>query len=210
MRWRGGGEGARAWGKVTSTDLKKHTFMYSERSLRSYLFSSAQSRSQPGSTRVPLGFYRMAATSAPAASSSSMAVAAGSGVTNFRTAGSGVANPTLIHALPPAHWHKDKRFKRLGEGSGGVVAQGGFGDVFQGFDELRQEIVCIKRQRKNTAAAGKEVACYSMLEAFPHPNIIRMYGMWTANFRDKGLSLCSDGGLQDMSLEVHWGWQPAF
>ena len=48
--------------------------------------------------------------------------------------GSGVANPTFIHTMPPTVWQKDKRFKRFAETAGGVVAQGGYGKVFQGYD----------------------------------------------------------------------------
>jgi serine/threonine protein kinase len=87
--------------------------------------------------------------------------------------------------MPAAYWNKDERFKRIGEGGEGAVGQGSFGEVFQGFDELKQEAVFIKRQRKDTDQAAKEMACYNMLEAFPHPNIIRMCGMWTGQFQEK-------------------------
>ena len=97
--------------------------------------------------------------------------------------GSGVANQTLIHAMTPAFWHKDRRFKRLGEADGGVVAQGGYGKVFQGYDELKQEMVFIKRQSSESTAATREAACFTMLEAFPHPNLLGMRGMWTHSFR---------------------------
>ena len=87
--------------------------------------------------------------------------------------------------MPAAHWNKDERFKRIGEGGEGAVGQGSFGEVFQGFDELRQEAVFNKRQRNDTDQAAKEMACYNMLEAFPHPNMIRMCGIWTGQFLDK-------------------------
>ena len=51
--------------------------------------------------------------------------------------GSGVDNPTFIHAMAPTFWNKDRRFKRFGERDGGGVAQGGYGQVFQGYDDLR-------------------------------------------------------------------------
>ena len=78
--------------------------------------------------------------------------------------------------MPAAGWNKDKRFTRIGEGGEGAVGHGSFGEVFQGYDELRHEAVFIKRQRKDTDQAAKEMACYNMLEAFPHPNILRMCG----------------------------------
>ena len=96
--------------------------------------------------------------------------------------GNGVHNPTLIHAMKPDLWHKDTRFKRFGENDDVGIGQGGHGTVFQGFDELRQEMVYIKRQSKNGEAAARETASYMMLEYFPHPNILRMYGMWTGNY----------------------------
>ena len=99
--------------------------------------------------------------------------------------GSGFANATLINAMAPALWHMDHRFKRIGEADGGAVAAGGFGKLFQGFDRLRQQVVFIKRQSPNTEAAAREVASYNTLQAFPHPNIVQMYGMWTSNLKEK-------------------------
>ena len=96
--------------------------------------------------------------------------------------GRGVDNPTLIPAIDAAFWNKDRRFKRIGEGGGGAVGHGGFGEVFQGFDELKQELVFIKRQKRETPQAASEMASYNMLEAFQHPNIIRMCGMWSGSF----------------------------
>ena len=89
--------------------------------------------------------------------------------------------PTLVTSV----WSKDKRFKRIGENSGGHTAKGGFGTVFQGFDELTQRNVFIKRQDSGGNAAARETACYNMLEAFKHPNIIEMYGIWTAPHKNK-------------------------
>ena len=97
----------------------------------------------------------------------------------------GVGNPTFIGMMPAALLQKDRRFKRLGESEDGLVAEGGYGKVFKGFDELRQELVFIKRQNRGCEAAAREAACFSMLEAFPHPNILRMHGMWTGNFKEK-------------------------
>ena len=96
--------------------------------------------------------------------------------------GRGVDNPTLMPAIEAAFWNQNRRFKRIGEGGGGAVGHGGFGEVFQGFDELKQELVFIKRQKRETPQAASEMASYNMLEAFRHPNIIRMCGMWTGSF----------------------------
>ena len=90
-----------------------------------------------------------------------------------------VGNPIFIHAMSPRH--NDSRFKRLREADGGVFGRGGYGEVFQGYDERRQEMVSIKRQCLGSAS-GKEAACFTMLQAFPHPNIVRMLCMWTATF----------------------------
>ena len=85
--------------------------------------------------------------------------------------------------MNPGLWNKNSRFKRLGEAEadgGRRVGKGGYGIVFIGFDELRQERVAIKRQEADTAAAAREAATYTMLEAFPHQNLLRMHAMWTA------------------------------
>ena len=103
-----------------------------------------------------------------------------------RGIGNGIDNPTFINAMAPAFWHKEERFQRIGEVDGGVVVgRGGFGKVFAGYDHLRQENVYIKRQSTRHASAARELACYNMLQAFPHPNILRMHGMWNAKFQKK-------------------------
>ena len=95
----------------------------------------------------------------------------------------GGAHPPWGHAMSPAWWHLDNRFPRLGEAEqGGGIGKGGYGVVFNGFDQLRQKQVVIKRQPPETAAAAREIAAYRMLEAFPHPNLLRMHGTWTAQF----------------------------
>ena len=100
--------------------------------------------------------------------------------------GAGVDNPTFTcGALAPCVWSKDKRFKRIGENADDFAAKGGFGTVFQGFDELTQQNVFIKRQENGSPAAARETACFNLLEAFRHPNIIAMMGTWTATYNDK-------------------------
>ena len=85
--------------------------------------------------------------------------------------------------MPAAWLTLDQRFTRVGEGGDGAVGQGSFGEVFQGFDELMQRHVFIKRQKCETNQAAKEMACYNLLSSFPHPNIVRVWGMWTAQLR---------------------------
>ena len=95
----------------------------------------------------------------------------------------GWAKPPLGHAMDPAWWHQERRFKPLGEAEhGGQLGKGGYGTVFLAFDKLRQEQVVIKRQEADTAAAAREIASYTMLQAFPHDNLLAMHGMWTAEF----------------------------
>ena len=131
---------------------------------------------------------------APQASQTSIfGQAAGGGVANPAAAGSNAAAPGggtsfprwEFPAMPAAYYNKDQRFKRIAEGVDGLVGQGTFGDVFQGYDELKQETVFIKRQSTDTAQAAKEMACYNMLEAYSHPNIIRLCGMWTGTFKTR-------------------------
>ena len=80
-----------------------------------------------------------------------------------------VASPAYENVPAAAYLHLDKRFQRLNETvEGGALHQGGFGKVFQAYDLLRQEFVMIKRQRTDTDAVEREVACFNMLTAFPH------------------------------------------
>jgi len=100
--------------------------------------------------------------------------------------GSGVANPTLLtNAMQPAFWSKDQRFKRLGEDTDGVVAAGGFGQVYKGYDALTQKMVFVKRQDVKGPSGCRESACYNMLESFPHPNLLKMMGMWIGTCEEK-------------------------
>ena len=57
--------------------------------------------------------------------------------------------------------------------------------MFWGFDELRQEQGIIKRQSAAYWAAAKEAAWYTMLQPFPHPNILKMYRMWMGQFHHR-------------------------
>ena len=105
--------------------------------------------------------------------------------TTDEATGNGVANPTFIHAMSPTFWHMQHRFKLLGEADGGgCLHAGGFGKVFRGFDHLTQQMVFVKRQ-STSANAGKESSCFRMLQAFPHPNIVKMVGMWSASFNGR-------------------------
>ena len=87
--------------------------------------------------------------------------------------------------MEPAFWSKDQRFKRLGEDTDGVVAVGGYGQVYKGYDALTQKMVFVKRQDVNCPSACRESACYNMLESFPHPNLLKMMGMWIGTCEEK-------------------------
>ena len=146
-------------------------------------------RSQYTYVRISRAVHNMASHPAPHRVPS--VGSAATGVANPRAPtstpvgrGCGVANPTLI-SQSAATWNLDLRFRRVGESGGGAVGRGSFGDVFLGFDELKQEQVFIKRQRRDSPEAAKEMACYNMLESFPHPNLIRMKGMFTGQFQGK-------------------------
>ena len=116
------------------------------------------------SLRISRAFYGMAPKYAPAGRSLVVRSgrAAGTGVANPGAArsiavGGGVGNPFLRciePSMPAAGWNKDKRFTRIGESGEGAVGHGSFGEVFQGYDELRHEAVFIKRQRKDTDQAA--------------------------------------------------------
>ena len=146
-------------------------------------------RSQYTYVRISRAVHNMASHSAPHRVPS--VGSAATWVANPRAAtstpvgrGCGVANPTFI-SQSAATWNMDLRFRRVGESGGGAVGRGSFGAVFMGFDELKQEQVFIKRQRRDSPEAAKEMACYNMLESFPHPNLIRMKGMFTGQFQGK-------------------------
>ena len=87
--------------------------------------------------------------------------------------------------MEPASWSKDQRFKRLGEDTDGVVAVGGYGQVYKGYDALTQKMVCIKRQDIKGPSVCRESACYNMLESFPRPNLLKMMGMWIGTCEEK-------------------------
>ena len=80
------------------------------------------------------------------------------------------------------------RFGRIGESEKGSVGSGGFGTVFQGWDNLRNETVVIKRQKASSGSAAREQAAYRMWQAYPHPNILRMLGMMTRSHTSMGAS----------------------
>lgn len=71
---------------------------------------------------------------------------------------------------------------RLAEAKGGVVCQGGFGHVFQGWGILKGKQVTIKRPSIGDISSAKEAASFIMLRAYSHPNIIRMKGMFCSSF----------------------------
>ena len=75
------------------------------------------------STLVAPLLVKMAAASTSAVSSYSMAVNTEGRVSTYRPAGNGVDNLTLLNTFPPKYWNKNRRFKRYGEGIGGVLAQ---------------------------------------------------------------------------------------
>ena len=91
--------------------------------------------------------------------------------------------------LTPAPWmsaaylNMEERFVRIGEATDSFLSRGGFGDIFLGHDSLTRVNVVIKRQPAATPQAGREHASYNMLQAFRHPNIIRMCGIWTAEYK---------------------------
>ena len=87
--------------------------------------------------------------------------------------------------MAPAFWSKDQRFKRFGEDTDGVVAAGGYGQVYKGNDALTQQIVFIKRQDRRGLSASREAACFTMLESSPHPNLLKMLGMWYGTCGEK-------------------------
>jgi len=87
--------------------------------------------------------------------------------------------------MPAAYMQIDKRFTRIGEAMGSAIGSGSYGHVFQGYDELKQRTVFIKRQKTNTQQAAQEHACYNMLAAYPHPNIVQMCGVWTSEHLNK-------------------------
>ena len=118
--------------------------------------------------RISRVIYAMPAKSAPPAGHIlHRGTVAGAGVANPGAAGSiaanGVGNP-VVRCLTPPPWKAaawlsmDDRFKRIGEAADAFVGQGSFGDVFLGFDELKNEHVIIKRQRIETDQAAKETA----------------------------------------------------
>ena len=120
------------------------------------------------------------------------------GVANPRAAGSIAANGARSQpcgmtqggtGLTPAPWmsaaylNMEERFVRIGEATDSFLSRGGFGDIFLGHDSLTRVNVVIKRQPAATPQAGREHASYNMLQAFRHPNIIRMCGIWTAEYK---------------------------
>ena len=97
---------------------------------------------------------------------------------------SGVAIQPLHYAMPPAWLPPDQRFERLGESDIDLMlGRGDSSQAMMGFDRLRQETVAIKRQRPDTRAALRDTAAYTMLDAFRHPNLLCMYGIWTGEFQ---------------------------
>ena len=124
--------------------------------------------------------------------------------------GAGVDNPTFTcGALAPCVWSKDKRFKRTGENADDFRTKGVFGTVFYGFDELTQQNVFIKRQENGSPAAARETACFNLLEAFPHPNIIVMMGTWTATYDEKEYLYIAMEACRTTLWHLIRGWQPS-
>ena len=90
--------------------------------------------------------------------------------------------PVTMQMPHAAYLPDNERFIRLAEAKGGVLFQGGFGTVFQGYDALKCEQVTIKRQSLEDESAAREAATYRMLMAFEHPNIIQMKGMFVSQY----------------------------
>ena len=100
--------------------------------------------------------------------------------------GSGVANRIFVtNPMGAAFLSKDERFMRFGESTDGIVAAGEYGQVYKGFDSLTQKVVFIKRQSTKGLSASRESACFTMLETFPHPNLLKMMGMWIGTCEEK-------------------------
>jgi len=109
---------------------------------------------------------------------------------------------------PPAaaYLSDNDRYTRLAESSGGVVGQGGFGTVFQGFDKLTNEQLTIKRQKIDDPAAGNEAAVFRMLKAYPHENILAMSAQFIGQHKGEeflyiAVESCSTSLLKLLALD---------
>ena len=89
-----------------------------------------------------------------------------------------------VHQMPKQLWHHDTRFVRVGERDGKGFGCGGYGRVFMAFDELKQQTVVVKRQPVDFDSGGREAACFKLLEAFPHQNLIKMHAIWTSSYKE--------------------------
>ena len=73
----------------------------------------------------------------------------------------------------PARLRLAQRYVRCADNLA-VVGQGSYGVAYLAIDTLTQSTVVIKKQSMDNGRAGRELAAFHTLRAFPHPNVLRM------------------------------------
>lgn len=96
------------------------------------------------------------------------------------------------------------RYRRIGEGGRGAIAQGSFGKVYVAHDKQTGECVAVKRQELPSTAAARELSMFRALSQEPHPHVMTLLNHFECR-GDCGRSfLYMVFPFMDQSLQKFW------